>query len=460
MKNPDQLAVVYRAAADLVRYERNARTHSAAQIEQLKASLRRFGWTNAALTAGDELLAGHGRLEAATQLWAAGESIRHCPVAGEVPTVDLSHLDADERRAYILADNKLAENAGWDTALLAAELADLRDAEFDLSLIGFDAGELAELLDPGEPGPGGASKSLADRFMVPPFSTLNARDAAWQERKAAWLALGIQSELGRDAPAYAKASEHQKADSGAPAQHRTSIFDPVLCELAYSWFCPPGGIVLDPFAGGSVRGLVASRLGRQYIGMELRAEQVEANRGQLHLVRTEDPAPAWHVGDSRQIGRRLADLEADFVFSCPPYADLERYSDDPADLSTMDYPAFLTAYREVIAGAVGQLKPDRFACFVVGDVREKRGTGPYRNFVADTIEAFLDAGMALYNHAVLLTALGSLPIRAGKQFSASRKLGTAHQHVLVFVKGDWKRAVAACGDVEISDDLFPDAETS
>lgn len=457
MKKADQLAIRYRAASDLVRYERNARTHSAAQIEQIKASLRKFGWTNPALTAGDELLAGHGRLEAATQLWAAGESIRHCPTPGEVPTVDLSHLTPDERRAYVLVDNKLAENAGWDVDLLAGELLDLRDAGFDLSLTGFDAGELAELLDPQQPGPGGGGQSLSERFMVPPFSTLNARDAAWQERKKAWLALGIQSELGRDAPAYASASDHQKA--GGPAtQHRTSVFDPVLCELAYRWFCPAGGLVLDPFAGGSVRGIVAARLGRQYVGMELRPEQVEANRGQLDLLQPEDPAPAWHVGDSRQIGRRLADVEADFVFSCPPYADLERYSDDPADLSTMDYPAFLTAYREVIAGAVGQLKPDRFACFVVGDVREKRGTGVYRNFVADTIEAFLDAGTHLYNEAILLTAYGSLPIRAGKQFAASRKLGKTHQNVLVFVKGDWKRAVAACGDVDVSDDLFPEAE--
>jgi DNA modification methylase len=294
--------------------------------------------------------------------------------------------------------------------------------------------------------------------MVPPFSTLNARDSAWQERKAAWLGLGIQSELGRDAPAYASASDHQKAEQGAPPQHRTSIFDPVLCELAYRWFCPPGGLVLDPFAGGSVRGIVAARLGRKYVGMELRAEQVEANRAQLHLVQTEDPAPAWHVGDSRQIARRLPDVEADFLFSCPPYADLERYSDDPADLSTMDYPAFMEAYRELIVGAVSLLKRDRFACFVVGDVREKRGTGPYRNFVSDTIDAFIDAGMRLYNEAILLTALGSAPIRAGKQFAASRKLGKVHQNVLVFVKGDWKRAVAACGDVVLADDLFPDPD--
>nr|DAH57937.1 MAG TPA: Putative modification methylase [Caudoviricetes sp.] len=458
MKKTDELAIAYRAADELVRYERNARTHSAGQIEQIQASLRQFGWTNPALVAGDDLLAGHGRIEAATLMWAAGETIANCPTPGQVPTVDLSHLSADERRAYILADNKLAENAGWDLDLLTVELADLRDADFDLSAIGFDAGELAELLDPQPPGPTGGGRSLADQFMVPPFSTLNARDADWQDRKKAWLALGIQSELGRDAPAFSSASDQQKADRGAHAQHRTSIFDPVLCELAYRWFCPADGLVLDPFAGGSVRGIVAARLRRQYIGMDLRAEQVQANRAQLDLLSADDPAPAWHVGDSRKIGQHLADVEADFVFSCPPYANLERYSDNPADLSTMDYPAFVTAYREVISGAVGQLKPDRFACFVVGDVREKRGTGCYRNFVADTIEAFLDAGMHLYNEAILLTALGSLPIRAAKQFSASRKLGKAHQNVLVFVKGDWKKAVAACGDVDVSDDLFPDPQ--
>ncbi|GAQ30228.1 hypothetical protein SAMD00023378_3911 [Ralstonia sp. NT80] len=459
MKKSDQLAVVYRRAADLVRYEKNARTHSATQIEQIKASLRQFGWTNPALTAGNELLAGHGRLQAATQMWEAGEAIRNCPTPGEVPTVDLSHLSADERRAYIIADNKLAENAGWDVDLLASELVDLQDAGFDLHVIGFDDTELGELLNPAGTGSGAGCGSLADQFMVPPFSTLNARDADWQERKAAWLALGIQSELGRDAPAYAKASEHQKAERGAPAQHRTSIFDPVLTELAYRWFCPPAGVVLDPFAGGSVRGIVASRLGRQYEGMDLRAEQVEANREQSNLLwRDGDPHPHWHIGDSRQIGWQLPEVQADFIFSCPPYADLEKYSDDARDLSNMSWPDFLAAYRMVVAETAKLLKPDRFACFVVGDVRDKRGIGPYRNLVSYTIQAFLDAGLQLYNEAILLTAFGSLPIRAGKQFAASRKLGKTHQNVLVFVKGDWKRAVAACGDVDVSDDLFPEAE--
>jgi hypothetical protein len=225
-------------------------------------------------------------------------------------------------------------------------------------------------------------------------------------------------------------------------QSGTSIFDPVLCELAYGWFCPPGGTILDPFAGGSVRGIVASHLGRQYVGVELRGEQVEANRAQAHIAR--DPQPVWHCGDSRGIDTICQGVQADFVFSCPPYADLEIYSDNPLDLSAMPYEKFLEAYREIIAKACGLLRPDRFACFVVGDVRDRAGN--YRNFTGATVEAFLDAGLELYNEAVLITAVGSLPIRVGRQFAAGRKLGKTHQNVYVFVKGSGKAAAQACGD--------------
>jgi len=225
----------------------------------------------------------------------------------------------------------------------------------------------------------------------------------------------------------------------------TSIFDPVLCELAYTWFCPPNGAVLDPFAGGSVRGIVAAVLGRKYTGIDLRPEQIEANEAQAAAI-VPDNLPRWIVGDSREA---MPDEQFDLVFSCPPYADLEVYSDDPRDISTMDYPAFMVAYRDIVAGAVRRLRNDRFACFVVGDVRDKKGM--YYNFVSDTIAAFQDAGARLYNEAVLVTAVGSLPIRVGKQFESGRKLGKTHQNVLVFVKGDPRKATQACGPVEIGD---------
>lgn len=227
----------------------------------------------------------------------------------------------------------------------------------------------------------------------------------------------------------------------------TSIFDPVLCELAYRWFCPPNGTIIDPFAGGSVRGIVASHCGRRYIGVELRQEQVKANREQENIA--VHPTPEWRCGDSRDIDRIAAGIDADFIFSCPPYADLEVYSDNPADLSTLDYPAFREAYREIIAKTCALLRNDRFACFVVGDVRDKNGN--YYNFVGDTVEAFRAAGLSYYNEAILVTAVGSLPIRVGKQFTASRKLGKTHQNVLVFVKGDGKKAAAACGECDFGE---------
>lgn len=227
----------------------------------------------------------------------------------------------------------------------------------------------------------------------------------------------------------------------------TSIFDPVVCEIAYRWFCPPGGTVLDPFAGGSVRGIVASRLGRRYVGIELREEQVAANMAQLYLA--DGPKPQWRVGDAREIARHAADVEADLIFSCPPYWNLERYSDDPRDLSNMGREEFFAVYGAIIRDAVARLREDRFAVWVVGDVRD--GDGCYINLPGRTVEAFEAAGARYYNDAILVTAVGSLPVRVGRQFEISRKLGRTHQNVMVFVKGDPRKATEACGAVEFGE---------
>ena len=102
----------------------------------------------------------------------------------------------------------------------------------------------------------------------------------------------------------------------------------------------------------------------------------------------------------------------------------------------MEYPQFLEAYQQIIIKCVSKLKDNRFACFVVGDVRDKKGF--YRNFVSDTINSFIKAGMQLYNEAILINAMGSVALRTGQQFRGNRKLGKTHQNVLVFYKGDPK----------------------
>jgi len=294
--------------------------------------------------------------------------------------------------------------------------------------------------------PGGA---LHKRFIWPPFSVLDTKSGLWQARKKAWLRLGIQSELGREGDLIHRGENYrpnwEPYQGGHPAWggKGSSVFDPVLCELAYTWFCPKGGKILDPFAGGSVRGVVASLLGYRYVGIELRKEQVRANEAQKHIAGR--VKPRWIVGDSTNV-KELAPGEYDFLFSCPPYYDLEVYSSEPGELSAMKtYEEFLAGYRRIIGNCVELLKNNRFACFVVSDVRNnnKGKEGRYRGLVADTVKIFQCCGMDLYNEAVLIHPSGSLSIRVGKQFESSRKLGRMHQSVLIFVKGSPRKATEA-----------------
>ena len=185
------LKIEQRAIEALIPYARNSRTHSDAQVAQIAASIREFGFTNPVLIDKDGgIIAGHGRVMGARKLGLA-----------EVPCIRLDHLTETQKRAYIIADNKLALNAGWDEEMLAVEFYELADAGFDLGLTGFTDEEIAALgAEDGASGetPGDAPKgNLSDRFMIPPFSVLNAREGWWQSRKRAWLALGIKSELGR-----------------------------------------------------------------------------------------------------------------------------------------------------------------------------------------------------------------------------------------------------------------------
>jgi DNA modification methylase len=140
-----QLQIDYRPVGSLIPYARNARTHSPAQVAPIAGSIREFGWTNPVLVDGaNGIIAGHGRVMAAATLGLEA-----------VPVIELAHLSDTQRRAYVLADNRLAEQAGWDRDLLALEVADLDGLGVDLSTLGFDVGEIDDLLrhsdgDPAE----------------------------------------------------------------------------------------------------------------------------------------------------------------------------------------------------------------------------------------------------------------------------------------------------------------------
>lgn len=437
-------------------YQNNAKIHGPDQIRKIADSIKEFGFLNPILLDSENMiLCGHGRLEAARLLGME-----------EVPCLYADGLTEAQKRAYIIADNRLTEIAEWDFDILDAELAALEDVGFDISLTGF---ERQETTNPQQEKKKQAYETLKDRFLVSPFSVLDSRTFWWTTRKRSWKDIGIRSEIGRgndgevskngltyanshQSPAvYEKKNKYEELigekiswdeflelfpESGAQAS--TSIFDPVLCEIAYRWYSKKGDRIIDPFAGGSVRGIVAALLGRQYTGVDLSERQIEANRANWAEISHEmileeggdGPDPLWIHGDSAKIDQ-LVDADGfDLLLTCPPYADLEKYSNDPNDLSNMEYSEFVKVYSEIIKKSVSKLKGDAFAICVVGDVRDKKGI--YRNFVGDTIQAFKSAGMGLYNECIVVTSNGAAATVASKPFKASRKLGKIHQNYLIF----------------------------
>ncbi len=287
--------------------------------------------------------------------------------------------------------------------------------------------------------PGGA---MCQRFIEPPFTVLDARSGRWQDRKREWLALGIESEVGRERniqkfsqQCMERAGGYFDEDGEMRATGGTSVFDPVLCELIYSWFMPekPTLGILDPFAGGSVRGIVAARLGYQYNGIELRQEQVNANVKQMLQIPC-DPKPHWICGDSTKIDEMVGD-EYDLLFSCPPYWNLERYSDLPSDLSALDnWWEFCKRYQAIMLQSAKRLKSQRFAVIVVGNIRDDDGF--IRDMRIPTLQAMSEAGFRHYNDFVLLPVVGTLAMRVNGQFSKGRKAGSAHQYAMCFFKGN------------------------
>ena len=163
---------------------------------------------------------------------------------------------------------------------------------------------------------------LRDKFMEPPFSVLDTRTSSWQNRKKLWISKGLKSEVGRKEnlthvmPMKSYDSENMAEEYYEKGKETgTSVFDPSLTELMYKWFCPENGAILDPFAGGSVRGVVANYLGYKYTGLELRQEQVDSNREQALNILEVNNQPQWYCGDSEKLLDDKWNLKFDFLFS-------------------------------------------------------------------------------------------------------------------------------------------------
>jgi hypothetical protein len=367
--------------------------------------------------------------------------LKACKEAGlkEVPIIKASNLTEQQQKEFIIKDNVGFGEWDWEDLSRNWDVDELDSWGLELPDFSNEDDGIKE-----------NAKKLSDRFIIPPFSVLDTKQGAWQQRKNYWLSLGIKSEEGRDnAMTYGHNGKDEVSQKLTNMKGGTSIFDPVLCELAYHWFNVPKGNILDPFAGGSVRGIVAAKLGFNYLGNDLSKKQIDANRvNAAEVLKDAENYPVWTVGDSLNIDITAKDYKADMVFSCPPYADLEVYSDAKEDISNMPYKEFIAIYKEIIRKSCELLKEDRFAVFVVGDIRDKKGF--YQNFVSDTIMAFWNCGVILYNEMILVNAVGTLAIIAGRQFSAGRKVGKQHQNVLVFYKGNPKNIKANYPELDLS----------
>lgn len=356
---------------------------------------------------------------------------------------DVSVVDLDDiqEKQLNLALNKISGD--WDNDKLTALLDEIAEMA-DVTLTGFDWDEINQTIE--ELAATAATQAtfrdklnnehgtIVNTFLVPPFSVLDTRQGYWQERKAKWIELGIASEVGRGKNlTYAESLRMGNKDDG------TSVFDPVLCETMYHWFNTPNGTIFDPFAGGSVRGIVANVKRHPYCGIELRKEQVDSNYQNAKDIGIDidgDIPLRWICDDSVNMEKYIDKESVDMVFSCPPYFDLEVYSDLDNDLSNMTFDEFYKTYTEILQKAAMTLKQNRFAVVVISDVRDKKGC--YHNLMGLTVEAMCAAGLHFYNEMVLLNVAGSAAVRCRKNMR-NRKVVRVHQNVLVFFKGDTTR---------------------
>lgn len=384
------------------------------------------------------------------------------------PIIKASELSEDERKEFIVKDN--ASFGSWDFDMLANEWdsQDLDDWGVDVwQPNGWDE---TGSTDGGEGGgietnpPSGVS--LNDRFVVPPFSILDTRKGYWQERKRMWreligdmgesrndtllhspevkykdlyqrtrkhreeLGVSFREYLDKYVPDDVKEREESKVLSAG-----VSLFDPVLSEICCRWFTPEiGAKIFDCFAGDTQKGLVFGQCGYEFTGVELRQEQVDIND---RVLADRNLHVKYICDDGRNVANHFDPASQDLLFSCPPYYDLEVYSDLENDASNQGtYEDFIQILRDAFTAAIGCLKENRFAVIVVGDVRDK-STGFYYDFCGDIKRIFKEGDMNFYNEMILVETGASTAMRAARNM-ATRKVAKMHQNILVFYKGSPK----------------------
>ena len=330
----------------------------------------------------------------------------------EVYIIKADKLTDKQIEEFIVKDN--VGFGEWDWDVLANDW-DINELE-EWGLDGF----------PFEEEPKEEHNKLQDTFVVPPFSVLDTKKGYWQERKKYWRNL-----IGDEGESREGALAKGDTNIMAATNNGVSLLDPVLAEIANKWFGLDNCNTFDCFAGDSVFGYISDALGNTFTGIELRQEQTDLNNQRLKGSKSK-----YICDDGQNVLKHIKEDSQDLLFSCPPYFDLEVYSDLKNDASNQkEYKDFLQILDNAFTGALKCLKDNRFAVIVVGDIRDKQGF--YYGFADDVKNIFIRNGAKLYNEMIIAESIGTLPQRVGR-YMHNRKVGKCHQNVLVFYKGNPK----------------------
>ena len=412
---------------ELLPNKKNPRKISKENLKKLKSKIERLGFHNPVKV--DEkmnILGGNQRVKALLEMGAADLEI---PVM--IPNRPLTKKEKDE---IIITDN--VSDGEWDWDILKNEwnMDDLKDWGLDWDLPD----------DEPEKPTVDEYSSLQENFLIPPLSIFDTRKGYWQDRKRLWNSLiGDDGETRKGALSLGALTEQTYISKKIK---KVSIFDATLAEIINRWFLPTEKRqynAYDPFAGDTVFGFVSSYLGNNFTGIELRKEQADINN-----KRVAGMTAKYICDDGQNIAQHLEENSQDLLFSCPPYFNLEKYSDLPNDASNQDYNGFINIIDNAFSGAIKCLKDNRFAVIVMSDVRDKNGF--YLPICDDICKIFAKNGMKLYNEIVLINVAGTAQIRAAR-LMINRKVTRTHQEVLVFYKGDVSKIKNEFGKIEVGD---------
>lgn len=400
--------------SEFIALQGNLKVMDQKRLDRLKENIIQNGFIAPIFVWQGQIVDGHQRIKALNELLSQGYNLfyKGKNVHSMVPFININANDRQEAAKFILTYNsQYGQMVGLEEFLTDFKL-NWEDIDSQLML------QVEYNSKFGKP-----NNALKNNWIMPPFSILDTRQAYWQERRSEWYQLLGDTTFSREGVLG--------DDLISSINSGVSLFDPVLAEIIFKWFNPKNGSILNLFAGGVEPNVVAAYQGHSITGLELRQDQIDHTNRIATKIGVQNKVNII-CDDVLNIENHFSDARFDLLFSCPPYYDLETYGDDQRDFANKSETDFDDLLQKTIAAGARKLKDNRFAVFVISEVR--RPDGSYRGFIPKVINWFQQAGLHYYNEIVLINSIGTLPFRINKAW-ANRKIGKMHQNILVFYKG-------------------------